>query len=113
MSASRDGWLLHASVGSLGGLGRRCPNRSGRGVRGVQCRLTQYPKLAGGPEMHRRGGVQPDPTVPVLMVVVVEKQVPERPGIGQRPEPVRKDGRVLQRLERRFAIRVVVRDVRT
>jgi hypothetical protein len=29
MSASREGWLIQAWVGSFGGRGRRWPNRSG------------------------------------------------------------------------------------
>jgi hypothetical protein len=32
MSASREGSLIQASVGSLGGVGRRCRNRSGLAV---------------------------------------------------------------------------------
>jgi hypothetical protein len=44
--------------------------------------------LGCGAVVHRSRGVQPDPGVTVLMVVVAEERLAESAGIGQRPERV-------------------------
>ena len=53
--------------------------------------------------------MESDPGVTVLVVVVREERLAERPGIGQGPEVVGEHGRVLQGLERGLAVGVVVR----
>ena len=46
--------------------------------------------------------MQADPGVAVLVVVVGEEGLTERPRVGQRPKRVGEDRRVLQRLEPRL-----------
>ena len=54
--------------------------------------------------MDRVRGVQPDPGMPVLVVVIGEEHAAERAGVRQRPEPAGKSRAVLQRLELRLAV---------
>ena len=76
----------------------------------VEGRLTQDSDLGRGAVVDRGWGVQPDPAVAVLMVVVAEEPLAERARVGQRAEVLREDGRVLQGLECGLAVRVVVAD---
>jgi hypothetical protein len=56
--------------------------------------------------------VQADPAVAVLVVVVAHESLGEGAGVGDRAEPVRERGAVLQGLERGLAVGVVVGHVR-
>ena len=58
------------------------------------------------------GGVQAEPAVTVLVVVPAEKVLAVRPGGLDRGEPGGERRPVLQRLELRLGVRVVVGDVR-
>lgn len=63
------------------------------GVRGREDLGTQRVDLAGGAEMHRRRGVQPDSAMPVLVVVVGEERGGGRPGrLSILPDRVRCGG---------------------
>ena len=74
------------------------PGRVGLVGRG-QGHLALLADRRGGAEVDRRGGVQPDPAVAVLMVVVGEERLAERPGIGQGPERAGKIGAYLRVLK--------------
>ena len=61
------------------------------GVSGVRCVERGLPvgaDLGCGAVVDRRGGVQSDPGMAVLVVVVAEEHLAETAGIGQGPEPV-------------------------
>ena len=71
MRASREGWLIQAAVGSSGGVGPAVAEPVGVGrVGGVEGLLALRADLGGGAVVDRGGGVQPDPGVAVLVVVV-------------------------------------------
>jgi hypothetical protein len=70
------------------------------GVGGVEGLLSQEPDAVGGAVVDRGWGVQSDPGMTVLMVVVAEELLAEGAGIGKAAEPVRKDRGVLQGLVR-------------
>ena len=79
----------------------------------VEGGLTVGADLGRGVEMDRGWGVHADPGVAVLVVVVGEELLGERAGVGQGPEAVGEDRGVLQGLERRLAVGVVVGHVRS
>ena len=65
--------------------------------------------LGRGVEVDRGRGVHADPGVAVLVVVGGEEPLAERARVSQAAEPVREIGHVLQRLELRLGVRVVIR----
>ena len=65
--------------------------------------------LFGGSIVDGRGGVQSEAGVVVLVVVVVEELFAERAGVLDVVEVVGEGGAVLEGLERRLRVRVVVR----
>jgi len=81
-------------------------------VGGLQGDLALLPDLGVGAVVDGRWGVQRDPGMAVLVVVVGEELLAEHAGVGQGPEGGRQRGGVLQGLERGFAIGVVVGHVR-
>src|SRR5271169_2384345 len=101
--------------GRAGHLG--CPGVAGeaprvRGAGGVQYGLALVLDRGCGADVHRVRGVQPYPGMPVLVVVIGEESTAERAGVLQRPERARKSRAVLQRLDLRLAVRVIVADLR-
>ena len=62
------------------------------GVGSVQGGLALGADLGGGAVVDAGGGVQPDPGMAVLVVVVGEELLGERAGVGQRPEALGKTG---------------------
>ena len=79
-----------------------------RGVGGVERVLALLADRFGGTEVHRRGGVQADPGMTMLVVVVGVERLAVLAGVLDRPEPVGKRRVVLQRLETGLDERVVV-----
>jgi hypothetical protein len=82
------------------------------GVRGVgagQDLGPSGPDGVGAAVVDVGGGVQPDPGVPVLVVVPAEEALAERPGVLDAAEFLREVGPVLEGLEPGFGERVVVR----
>ncbi len=79
-----------------------------RGVGLGKSHLTPCADGVGGAEMHGGWGVQADPGVAVLVVVRSEELLAERAGVLQRTEPFGEVRAVLERLELRLAVRVVV-----
>ena len=71
------------------------------------------PDRAGAAVVHVGGGVQPDPGVPVIVVVPAEEDLAERSGVLDGAEPVGEVGPVLEGLELRLGERVVVGAVRS
>src|SRR3546814_11570458 len=67
--------------------------------------------LVGAAVVNVGGGVEPDAGVAVVVVVVLEERVAERPGVVEAGEALRERRRVLQRLELGFAEGVVVAHV--
>ena len=59
------------------------------GIGGVEDVLALLPDELGPAEMHVSRGVEPDARVAVLVVVVLEEPVAERPGGGEVGEPLR------------------------
>ena len=59
---------------------------------GVEPLLAQPPDVAVGAVGNRGRGVQADPGVAVVIVVVAEERLAEDAGVSQGPEPVRKAG---------------------
>lgn len=70
------------------------------------------PHGAGAAIVHVGGGVQPDPGVPVVVVVPAEEDLVERSGVLDGAEPVGEVGPVLEGLELGLGERVVVGAVR-
>jgi len=66
----------------------------------------------GGALMHGGRGHQADPAVAMLAVVPVEEPLAVRAGVLDRAEPLREVGPVLQGLELRLGVRIVIRDMR-
>src|SRR6266849_924289 len=94
-----------------------CPGVAGeaprvRGAGGVQHGLAFVLDRGRGADMHRVRGMQPYPGMPVLMVVIGEEHAAERAGVLQRPERAGESRAVLQRLELRLTVRVVIADLR-
>src|SRR6266581_9286205 len=83
-----------------------------RGAGGVQHGLASVLDRVRGADMDRVRGVQPDPGMPVLVVVIGKEHAAERAGVLQRPERAGKSRAVLQRLELRLAVRVIIADLR-
>lgn len=50
---------------------------------GVEGGLAVCLDLIGGPEVDRRRGVEPDPGMAMVVVVVGEESLAEGPGVGQ------------------------------
>ena len=67
--------------------------------------------LGSGAVVDRRGRVQPERGVTVLVVVGVEERGTERAGVVDRPEPLGERRAVLKRLELGLGVGVVVGDV--
>ena len=112
MSASGVGSLIQATVGSLGGVGPAVAEPGGvGGVGGVEGDGALGADLGGGAVVDRRWGVQPDAGVAVDVVVVIEEHGAERPGVFDRAEAAGKRRAVLEGLEVRLRIGVVVADV--
>jgi hypothetical protein len=82
MSGSVADLLIHAAAGIFGYRGAAGEAPLVRGVGGVQHGLALVLDRRRGADMHRIGNVQPDPGMPVLMVVIGA----ERAGVLQRPE---------------------------
>ena len=85
------GLVIQAGPGILGARGLRVKRR-GRGAGGVQHGLALVLDRGRGAGMDRVRGVQPDPGMPVLVVVIGEEHAAERAGVLQRPEPAGKAG---------------------
>jgi hypothetical protein len=68
------------------------------GVSAVEGGLAMDLDLGCGVEVDRRRGVHADPGVAMLMVVGGEEPLAERAGVGERPEPVREVGHILEGL---------------
>jgi hypothetical protein len=73
MSGSVAGLLIHATAGILGALGRRVKRRgfAAQAAFSTAWRLSWI--AAAVPMCTEYGGVQPDPGMPVLVVVVGEE----------------------------------------
>ncbi len=67
--------------------------------------------LGGGAEVDRRRSVQPDAGVAVHVVVVIEEHRAERPSVFDGAEPAGERRAVLEGLEVRLAVGVVVADM--
>lgn len=83
-----------------------------RSVGGEKGLLARRDELLGHTVVHRRGRHQTDPRVAMLVVVVAEEGAAKGPSVLNRTETPRKLWAVLQRLELRFGVGVVVGDVR-
>jgi len=83
------------------------------GVGGVEGGGPLPADLLGGAVVHRGRGVQADPGVAVHVVVVLEERRAERSGVLDRAEAAGEVRAVLERLELRLGVGVVVRHVRT
>ena len=104
--------MIQATAGSLGGVGRLPWNRSGWVANAAS--RTAAPLFAdggGGAVVDRGWGVEPDPGVAVLVVVVIEEGFAERSGVFDAAEGSGERRAVLEGLERGFAVGVVVGDV--
>jgi hypothetical protein len=109
MRASCEGWLIQAAGGQFRCLGSAVAEAVGvGGVGGVEGGLALGADLGRGAEVDRRGGVQPDPGVAVLVVVVAEEPSQNVRASAREPNALGEDRGVLQRLERGLAVGVVV-----
>src|SRR3546814_2877612 len=72
------------------------------GVGGIEDDLAGGSDLVGAAVVNVAGGVEPDAGVAVVVVVVLEERVAERPGVVEAGEALRERRRVLQRLELGF-----------
>ena len=82
------------------------------GVGGVEGRGALGADLVGGAVVDRGGGVQADAGVTMDVVVVLEERGAERAGVVDRPEPNGERRAVLEGLEVRLRVGVVVGHVR-
>src|ERR1700681_2716754 len=83
--------------GQLGWCGSATTEPAGvGGVGGVEGHYSSGADFGGGAVMDRRRGVQTDPGVTVVMVVIVEERLAEHPGIGDRSEAGREGRAVLE-----------------
>lgn len=109
VTMTSGGWLIQATVGSLGGVGGR---RNPFGVELVGGAEDVGPfglKIVVPAVVDVGGGVEAEGAVVVDVVVVPEEGVGEGLGVGQAAEAVGEAGAVLERLELGFAVGVVVR----
>jgi hypothetical protein len=74
------------------------------GVGAVECDLPLGSDLFGGAEVHRGGGVHPDPGVAVFVVVGGEETVTEHAGVFQGAEPGGEIGHVFEGFELGFGV---------
>ena len=74
------------------------------GVCGVEDGLSLVADLVGSAVVDVCWGVQADPGVAVVVVVVVEELVDEGPALGERSEALGEPGRVFEGLELGFAV---------
>src|SRR3546814_25750 len=98
-------------LGDLGCAWRPAESFGTCGVGGIEDDLAGGSDLVGAAVVNVGGGVEPDAGVAVVVVVVLEERVAERPGVVEAGEALRERRRVLQRLELGFAEGVVVAHV--
>jgi hypothetical protein len=95
-------------AGQLGRPGAAGEAPRVRGAGRVEHGLAFFLDRGRGADVHRVRGVQPYPGMAVLVVVIGEERAAERAGVLERPECPGECRAVLQRLELRLAVRVVV-----
>ena len=99
MRAARGPW---AGPGGSGGS---------FGVGGVERELAALLDQSPRPVMNRLGRVEPDPGMTVLIVVVCEEAAKEDTGVVDTREVPGERGTILERLEGRLDVRIVIRYV--
>src|ERR1022692_1267105 len=95
-------------AGHSGRLGAAGEAPRVRGAGRVQHGLAFLPDRGRGADMHRVRGVQPYPGMPVLVIIISEERAAERAGVLKRTERTGECRAVLEGLELRLAVRVIV-----
>jgi hypothetical protein len=105
-------WLVDPYLaGSAGASSHPRGNLSGGGSGVIEDLLAAWDR-PGAPVVHRCQVCRPILEMPVVVVVVGEEDIAEGAGVFQEGKAAGEDRAVLEGLERRLGIRVVVRDVR-